>query len=760
MYPSIFFSNNYQLNFDEYLIVKEFNLNFLYSNSSASILTLQLPTTAFESELLVPSPYTYTQEDTYFEDNLSAAREDAFYQGINDIDQKYFYRILDNDLATLNARGLYEYTLPTSYILITYTVNNILHELFLPLPLKELIYNYYVGGQLSLCPLNISFGYESNLISQEILKPDYTLVTEVIPLDYYTAAVNSLFTELIIEGLPSTNINIKLFISNTLQTFTKTDNALIFYPKSKYSLDTISIKDLAWGLYSIKNFRPLDYPVLINSVINGLTYQIQDLEYYLPVLIQFDEDGIESYSDTFDKYSYYDNTLLVLSLLFNISHAYSTSYQKYLDNVLEKLISSFNLFSGYCNKEISTNLVPIVINDIPTTIVLALVLEKYLGFKYNPLYEYILYKINKQLEQIVIDLEVRNNYLTELESIDDQLDLLLHVALWVESRDQTVYIMTAQDYTNFRLDLADLIEETDPALVSVESIFKINYLINLLNLTLEPATLSNWDYSNFVTEYYPRVWGDDEPSLVYSSWVNIIEQQLPIWVSSSYQLKTVQSETFLANIFQRSLKYLPINDPWFNPDNLDPNVGLIGLIMKAVSNLYLPLIFEYLCLFSSLNIDNAYGFGLDKWGLFLDYPRELNEDDDSYRHKLKQFLTINFINSTNLETFINNIKQVSATTLESELPTTILYKNESYTVLDVQDLYLKASENNPPSVMLTTGEQFELAKELGVLKITSYETEEYNKVFFKLKELFGVPVILKTIRSFELLDSNTIIYPN
>lgn len=766
--PSLLYTNNYQdINYSEYLQIETFNVNTVLLNAIPTQLILLIPSDITESILTTPSSANYISTDSYYEDNLSAPREDEYYFGeYVEQDVKNFYRVTDNDLSTGVTKTLYEYTLTTSYIYLHYEINNLTHKIYIPIPLKEEEYNYYIDNILSVATFKISLSHSKDITTQTRFDSfNNVSITDVSDYNYSTN-INAL-NRIIIEGLPATNITCELYLNSIKVSETNSANAIEHYPRVDFTTTQYSLNKLAYILYPISDYRPLDFNILLEACTVKLSADFKD--YYLP-LSNLELDSTNYPSPVNVIYNYYDNAIVVLALLHNytkLNDRTTSKFRKYLETLITKLTTSINLYTGYCNKTISNNLTPIIVNDITTTVIVSLILEKYISYSYDSLLEYLLYVVNTQLETLVTNEELLDSLVPtlidysvllaepNLIDVENTINTYYHLVLWLKARNQ--------DSTIINLKLENLINTVDVSSISIEGILKINYILSLnLGLNVLSSISTSWSYTNHLTVNSFSLWGDITPSMYYTAWVNIISNQIPIWVESSYRNKYKEVKSLSALIHQKSLQSIPLNEPWFDIDKLNPSIGLIGLFLKSVNNTLLPLLFEYICHSTSLYLEDAYGVGLDRWGLFLNIKREENEDDTQYKLRLQSILKIDFLNQSTVLDFVNALKLNLNTTLLSSLPTTILYNGQSYQYTDIEELYSIAKEIEETEgrlgVYITDGEFYDFTKELGCIKIDSYENSVINEIFLKLNTLYDVPVILKTRFSVEVLNNSNIIY--
>lgn len=752
MQSNIFFTNSIQVNFTDYVYLNSYSINSIFVNNFKHSLTLTVPNHLIKSELLEPLDLELlVTPDTYYEDNLSAPREDAIYQGKTN-KYKRFYRILDNDLAT-GPHPPIEY-LFDDYIQLKYLLNNKLHLIKIGLPIVESQFNYYIDGVLTSPDFDIILTESKSEVLTDVLtfnNGDPVITNELTEVNNYYKLSNQLATEVLITNISSSEIQVSLIINNSILSQTNNNITLNNYPRINYVDSEFNLEDLAWSIYAIKHSRPNDYLSLLDGIVKAFINQL-NAGLYLPKS-NLDYSVLENSNYTIpDTYSYYDNSLLILSMLYSYENNYTPTFIKFYEEIITKLISSINIYTNYCTKEVSNNIIPTVINDINTTCLISLILEKYISIKYNPVMEYLIYRINDNLNNIVIDKTYLITILDRFsEDIDKQIDNLFHLGLWVSSRELSLG------------NIQEIILERVAGLsLNPDINLKMSYLLKLIqeeNILSSEINILDWGIDNILENYFNDVYGvigSNEPNLKYSAWAMILDKFIPIEVESYYRNKYMEVSTMLASIYQKSLKYLPVNEPWFNLDSLDYNKGIIGLLMRSVSETLAPMVFEYICYAHSLDINEAYGYGLDKWGLLVELPRLSSEDDKSYGKRIKALLDIESSSFTEFSDFIESIKTKLGTRVIDNKVTTIIYNNEEYELESVEDLYLKSLENNPNGVYLPTGEFYELDKELGVLIIESYEDSNLRDYILSLRRVYSIPVILKSIKSFTLIASESI----
>jgi len=751
MYPSIFFTNSIQTNLTDYVYLKSYNNNTVLIKNFKNRLSLILPSNLIESEFITPlSPeeIAYDEYD-YYENNLNAPREDNLYKGLA-YSQKHFYRVIDNDLATLPGKELIEFVF-TKYINIDYSIDQTSYNIKIGLPVKECRFNYYVNGVLTYPDFDVIIAEPSSSISVNTLQSDYTIQNTVEDVYNNYKLLKQLSTEVILNNIPSADLTISIISLGDVISKTSSGITLTNIPRINYKDDYLNLEDLGWSIFSISNYRSNDYISLLDGIVNNFNNLINNNFYIPPKVIYYDNLPATLDTDTL-RYDYYSNSLLLLSFLYAYKDNYTPTFVKYLDNIIPKLLSSINLYTSLSNKELSYNQVPIVINDIATTCLISLILEKYLTVKYNSLVEYVLYTINLQLDKIISS----NEYISDIldsdieESEEFKIDVLFHLIIWAKARNISLDLLQS-------LLLENLSLITDYNQLSLKTIFKINYLNNILSLNHSDYNLFN--YSNFTIQYNENLYGslqENIPSLLYSSLNLILSNNIVIWLDSSYRSKYTEVETLVNNIFQKSLRFIPVREPWFSFDSLDPTKGVVGLLLKATVSTMIPLFFEYVCYTSSLDINTAYGFGLNKWGNFLGVKRESNEADSIYRHKLKALLSIEVDNYQSIQSFLDAIKVNANTEVIVYVPDRCVIDGEEVIINRVTDLYAKSKLNNPEGVFLTDGSFYELDKELGVIVINSYENDNINKFIMKLSEVYNLPVILKSSISFTIMSSSNI----
>lgn len=750
MYPSLFFTNSIQTNFNDYVYLKSYSNNNILVKDFMNSISLVLPSHLIESELrqVIDPQEIPNDEFDYYEHNLNSPREDNLYKGLV-FSQKHFYRVIDNDLLTIPGKQVIEFIF-VDYIDIKYTVNNINYRIQIGLPVKECRLNYYVNNQLSYPTFDLIIAEPNSSLLVNCLKPDYNTEQITIEINNNYKQLNQLSTEIIINNISPTELDISIVEGSNIVSRTNSGITITNIPRTNYVDNFINLEDLAWSIFSIKEYRPFDYISLLDGIVASLNNYIKDGIYLPPNTIQFNDLALVNRDSI--VYSYYSNSLLLLALLDSYSSEITPVFSKYLENVIPKLTSAVNIYTGYANKELSVNLVPMVINDVSTSCLVTLVLEKYVSINYDSLIEYTLYIVNTQLDRIYSN----NIFLDEIfeasSSIENTVDTLFHLFLWARSRNYNLDIITDR--------FTDLINNVDSfSNLDIKLLFKINYLSD--NLNINTARSIEYDYQNFVlginTEN--KLYGSlqaNYPSLLISSLVNILTNNKQIWVSSTYRNRYLEVEVLLSNIFQKSLKYLPVNEPWFSLDSLDPNKGVIGLLLKSLTATLTSLFFEYVCYSTSLKLDNAYGIGLDRWGKLVGLRRQPNEIDSIYRSKIKYLLKVQSTSYEDINLFIENVRRNSNTKIISNLPNQCILEDELYNIESIEDLYSKASLNSPQGLYLPDGSFYELDKELGVLSVESYEDKDINNLILMLNRVYSIPVILKSSLTFTITSSDNV----
>lgn len=737
MQPNLFYSNNLQdpANTASYVQIHEFNSSITLNSSFNHSLVLVLPTTLIESELrsVITVPQI-VEEDDYFENNLAAPRTAFLREDFND---KPFYRNFENDLSTGSRGNIHEFTF-TDYIDITYTYNSQNYRVQIGLPIKENIFNYYIDNVLQ-DPRNFNYylavSRSIDPISLDTLDNSLNVTSTIVDVTKNNSylLLNDLSDAVILSTLPPVDIQIELYLSNNLISRTLTDLAFKYLPRLNFTDLTTNLLALSYQLYYLKSLRPNDYLTLTDSISSYLLDFIQE-DYYLPpsvIAYNFGDNSIP------DIYSYYESAKLVIALFNSYESEFSINSFRLVRELVLRLSASINVFDGLCNRTVSGNLVPLQAQDLPTTVLVSLALAKYLEFEYNSNIEYLLGIVTNSISSLFRDAQKLDAALPASDA--DKLDVLYYLALWAVAND-----ITLLSYIDNRLNLYIASYQASTAEITLKTI----YLVNLLNVngysSIDPI---NYQYSDLLTDYGQGSWGITEPNSYYTAWTylidNLINQSLEV---EDYSSRYTQATTLLNYIYEKSKGYLPIDEPWFKRDNLNPIQGIIGTLLKAVSTTFYPLCYELICLYNSLDLTKAYGIGLDRWGRLFELDRfSINETDQSYRERLIAYSKLQSISSPEVSLYLDNLKTNDLTTITTFLPTEILYENATYVYTDFEDLISKAIDG---VVELPDNTFFDLNKDLGVLNIVSYENLDINNMFLLLEERFNIVVLLKNTQSY------------
>jgi len=726
--PSLLFTNEIQSNYIDYIQIEEYNSSWSIEGFKYSLL-INIPRNLIQSIFEVNySNYPNIPPSGYYEANLAGPRDylrdDDIYP--ESIDYKEFYRYTDNDLATENGTELHEYNLSSYLELKVIKSSTVIHTLKIGIPLKESIHNFYINNELTANPYIYDLTRDEITSESLVLFPNYLLANENHnSLEHITQT--GFLNRIVIHDLDSSDFELTLIINNVSISKTTSKVALNYFPLVNYLSPTNQI-DASYALYLIKHSRPNDYKTISSSYLRHLlSYNLT-----LPPSIL----STSSTTNQINNFSIYELAFTTLAILVNLSsinESVNDGVYSFIQRNLNIITASVNYNTGLCYlyKDIEDNYT--TSNSIETSCIVSLVLDLSLDFNYNSITEYYSYILKKKIREII-----ELDYIETYDPVE-KLNILYHLLIWVESNSELNYLEKIKDLT-----LKSIQEDTfnDP-----EDLLKISYITYRLDSTIGLSiNLDAYEITNILTEYEPDLWGLGTYNLRHTSLKYIITNGLLIAPSVNNTNKYREVETYIHNLLTRSYKYIPLGEPWIDLDKLDSAKGYVGAIFKALSYNLLPLAFEYICLNYSLNIDTAYGVGLDRWGIFLQIPRSKGELDINYKLRLQAILSIQDLTTNSIETYINTIKREINTEIINIPPPQEILIDDVSTVVTIDELVELI--NNEDSIYLTDGTLYEPNRNLGVLNINSYESRLINSMFLLLKDKYNMVVILNTNSSY------------
>lgn len=763
MFPSLLFTNTVQVQDNtKWVQLVEYNPSQNINNNLKTLVKIKLPSNLIESAYY--SPYSYypnIPESDYYEEHLSGPRG-PYLRDTEDltdtIDFKEFYRYTDNDLATGTSDLSFLFSF-TDYLEFELVTTDKSYRLVIGLPIKENIHNFYINDELSsnIFPYYLTNTSLDPIDEEEILTPDYQIeYSPELKKDLMYLRYKNYLDTLVIDNLPSGDFTVKLFLDNVLVSSTSSSIGSSHYPKVPYLYNEME-NALATCLFMLKEYRPMDYEVLIDSYLKNVQERATD-DFPLPS----SEVPVISPDVPSDYYSYYHLAWITISVFQNSDQLYFPVYtakeisvntkERFINDAVSELIMSIDLNTSLAARTIGLNKEIQIKNDISTSCLINLVLDLSIQYSYNPEYEYYAYLIHTKLRELVAEVNYLNQNLPN--DLVYKIEFLYTLTLWSDSYEYINYLRNVKDILLFLIPDIELLTEPDHLVhrLKVRYILGRMQTLGILNSEdLLILDLPSWEPSILLNELLPNSYGFTNVDLVHTAWAHIIDNNLILTPRLEHPNKYAEIEVFLANILTRSYKYLPLEDPWFKTENLNIYKGIIGTVLKAINSTLIPLGFEYLCMTTSLEIEKAYGVGLDRWGDLLGLPRQLREKDSRYKTRIKAILDLQNVTKSNVISYITTLKENSNTQIiNQDLPSVILHNSSNYTVVDFEDLLSKANLNDPVGVYIPSGEFYEFSKNVGVIHIDSYENELINSMFLWLKEQYNLLVILNNNMSFSI----------
>jgi hypothetical protein len=663
-----------------------------------------------------------------------------------------FYRDSDNELETANVDLLVEHSF-TDYLKILIGLDEVL---VIGLPVKEDLANFYQGGVLkrNIYPWQ-SFIFEPLMEIREVLYSESDIHSSEVPLDLQVAKKEGKVRAIAIDNLTAKNITVQLWRGDVLKSETSTQVGVKHIPHIDFRSDFSYLKEIAFSLNTLAIYRPDDYSFILEALlrsIQGTTLPPERLSYL--------NDAPASQFNPYDQiYSYYDLALLCIST-FRISQGeFSSVVSSFLEEAVAKLLASVNLTTGLCIKELTyvNSLVkPRVLDDLATTALISILLSKYLSVVYTGELELVAFTLYQRLHNILrTKLELETVLPLDREA---RADVLYHLFIWSKAHGESYafiqalllevsYVQTDQSYTPYRF-------------LKIDLFLKVSYVWHFLAeeddclLDSHPDySLAHWNITSSDLVYYwqGQAVGINSPNLYYTTWAEMIEARIPVWLDSAPNSNYSSIQIFLSILLEKSFRYIPVDEPWFSNSLLRTPGSVINTLLRGIINQYLELAFEVINMYIGLDVNHAYGLSLDRWGAVVNLVRLEGESDLNYSNRVKTVLALQGNNKTQVNQYVNQLKQNSQTKiLNTPPPMTIWLEGIETTLTSKADLLEIGNLNNPPGVCYgESGEMFyEFSQELGVISIESFESPEINSMFLLLSDLLLMKVHLKQSTTF------------
>lgn len=626
----------------------------------------------------------------------------------------------------------------TNYIEIVLDSGSKVERIEIGLPFAFGKLNYYDGTDLKSCPYNIRPAiYKNQLITNYSLTSEYEISSTEQDSFYSFSNLYSQqeLTCLAIDGIGKAIVTIRLYLNKILISETDSNVAKQHLPRIKFTSNLCSLTELAIIIKNSIYDRPLDYKQVILSYLTKLRDYLQGDNKLIPPVLNLND----IFSSPTNVYSFYDLAYLTLFIQSSVESENFYDYQteNIVDELIEILVSSYSFSQGLCVRTVDAYLDPVSSNDVSTSILLLINLSHYLNYKYNSTYKYICTLLEQSIRSVL-----KNLSRVLIKSLEENLDTLFCIYLVSKYLKEEDYIIST--VIPVLLDYLEEVETTGQEL-PVELILRVNYIasIELINLPAEfvyteyVKQISNSEMWKLKTE------ADTEGSLYLTSWVNILEVKESI-IPNSYNSddKLERAEAIVSYLYKSSLKFLPYGESWFDSKlETEEGEGVINALMRGLKSSLYPLAFDYICLEDSKNINQAYGFGLDKWGITLGLPRKRAELDKHYQKRLKARLLLQEGTKEQVEQYVQTLASSADTQIINLLPETIIHNGQEYTWTDFKDLISKSIQSYQGEGVLTAQGFYSFIENLNVLRIVSYENDTINQMFYLLSTL-GIKTIV------------------
>ena len=720
MKPSIHYVNKIQTSSDFWVTIPKISQSLAVNSNLKETLLIEV-----EPISLLNADADLTAVDPDYSDDIEA--QVFRVNDLSMLDSMDFRQFLSPD----NTKDFSVYNEPnalplfnfTNYIELVLNLGSKVERIEIGLPFAFGKLNYFDGAVHKPCPYNIRPAiYKDQSITNYVLEPDYT-ISQTAQDSFYSFSnlySQQALTCLAIDGIGKAIVTVRLYLNNTLTSETDSLVANQHLPKVKFTSNLISLNQLAVIIKNAVNDRPLDYKQITLSYLTKLRDYLQGGNKLIPPVLNLDD----IFSSSTDIYSFYDLGYLTLLIQSSVQRENFYDYQteNIIDELLELLVSSYSFSQGLCIRTVDEYLDPVSSNDISTSILLLINLCHYLKYKYNSIYKYISILLEQSVRSVLANLPR-----VLIKTLEENIDIMFCVYLVSKYLKEDEYIIST--VIPVLLDYLDEVVLTGASL-PIELILRINY-IAVMELITIPAQLVYTEYIELIPN--SEMWklkseADTEGSLYLNSWVNLLvlrESIIPTCYNPDDKLD--RATAIVSYLYKTSLGALPYGDYWFE-SRLEPeeSEGVINALLKGLKSSLYPLAFDYICLVDSKNIDLAYGFGLDKWGVTLGLPRKRAELDRHYRKRLKARLLLQEGTKEQVEQYVQTLASSPNTQIIDLLPSSIIYNDQEYTWLDFEDLIQKSNQEYQGEGVLTAQGFYNFKDNLNTLRVVSYENETIN----------------------------------